>query len=63
MKIKPDLSYQIFEIITPKNVENPSFKRSKERTWTLNLEDALENAFEDAVIVFPSIEVEDYVKI
>jgi hypothetical protein len=49
MKIKPDLSYEIVEIVTPKYVENTSYKRTKERSWTLNLEESEE----DVVIVFP----------
>ena len=57
MKIKPNLNYELFEIITPKIVENPSFKRTKERCWTLNLEETV--TVEDTVIVFPCIKIEE----
>lgn len=53
MKIRPDLSFDIVEIVTPKFVENSSFKRSKERSWTLNLAEEEE----DAVLVFPTINI------
>lgn len=53
MKIRPDLSYDIVEILTPCFVESSSFKRSKERSWTFNLAEEEE----DAVLLFPTINI------